>query len=385
MSGARPSRVPSVSLLFLTSALRNLFQRTPHARRGGNRRVRYGNPLCLSRVQQRNHESVPRERGTRRGGARHRGAERLSRTDVRAALGSLGSERRRGRGQARRDPRRDARVPPRQRHRAAHERTRKRRFPGDGVAGRVEAGFFYALNVEEGHHFTTEPDGIVLGKGLARALDVHPGAHVTLMATTVDGTMNAQDFTVTGIFHTGQKILDDVSFKIPVDRAQALLATDRVESFGLGLANTWGWVPVAAARLARSSRDGVRRVRGDRSTLLPDRRGLPRRPVSRGAAHHPGDCRSRDPLHNHGQRARTKAGDRQPPRERRVQMGRDVAAPRRGGWAGSNRWGARGGARALRRPRGHPERHPRCRRRRASRVSSTCASSFSRSRPGAPS
>src|SRR5208283_1690671 len=60
-------------------------------------------------------------------------------------------------------------------------------------------------------------------------------------------TMNAQDFTVTGIFHTGQKILDDVSFKIPVDRAQALLATDRVESFGLGLANTWGWVPVAAA------------------------------------------------------------------------------------------------------------------------------------------
>jgi putative ABC transport system permease protein len=118
---------------------------------------------------------------------------------------------------------------------------------GLGVSGPAEAGFFTALNVEEGHNFTTEPDGILLGKGLARALAAHPGDHVTLMATTVDGTMNAEDFTVTGIFHTGSKFVDDVLFRIPIERAQALLATDRIESFGIGLADTWGWRPVAAA------------------------------------------------------------------------------------------------------------------------------------------
>ncbi len=118
---------------------------------------------------------------------------------------------------------------------------------GIGVAGPDEAAFFTALNVEEGHNFTTEPDGILLGKGLAHALDAHPGDHVTLLATTIDGTMNAEDFTVTGVFHTGSKFVDDALFRIPIERAQSLLASDKVESFGIGLADTWGWKPVGDA------------------------------------------------------------------------------------------------------------------------------------------
>ncbi len=125
---------------------------------------------------------------------------------------------------------------------------------GIGVDGPSEATFFTALNVEEGHNFTDEPDGILLGKGLAHALGAHPGDHVTLMATTIDGTMNAEEFTVTGVFHTGSKFVDDVLFRIPIARAQEILATDRIESFGLGLADTWGWPPVAVA-LARDLPD----------------------------------------------------------------------------------------------------------------------------------
>ena len=118
---------------------------------------------------------------------------------------------------------------------------------GLGVDGVTEAPFFNAINIVAGHFFTTEPDGIVLGRGLARALGVGPGDHVTLLASTINGTMNADDFTVTGIFHTGGKYYDDTLFRIPLARAQVLLDTDHVEQYALGLGNTWGWAPVAAA------------------------------------------------------------------------------------------------------------------------------------------
>ena len=118
---------------------------------------------------------------------------------------------------------------------------------GLGVDGVTEAPFFHAINIVAGHFFTTEPDGIVLGRGLARALGVGPGDHVTLLASTIHGTMNADDFTVTGVFHTGSQYFDNTLFRIPLARARILLDTDRTEQYALGLANTWGWAPVAAA------------------------------------------------------------------------------------------------------------------------------------------
>lgn len=106
---------------------------------------------------------------------------------------------------------------------------------GQGVDGKNEAEFFTTLNVESGETLSSQADGILLGRGLARALDAKPGDRVTLLVNTVHGSMNGGDFTVTGIFHTGSKDFDDVVFRVQLDQAQLLLDTDRVESIAVGL------------------------------------------------------------------------------------------------------------------------------------------------------
>lgn len=106
---------------------------------------------------------------------------------------------------------------------------------GQGIDGVQESKFFNTLNVETGRLLTDESEGILLGKGLARALDVKPGDRVTVLANTIRGTMNGVDLTVTGIFHTGSKDFDDVVFRIPLKQAHVLLDTDQIETLTLGL------------------------------------------------------------------------------------------------------------------------------------------------------
>jgi putative ABC transport system permease protein len=52
---------------------------------------------------------------------------------------------------------------------------------------------------------------------------------------------------VTGIFHTGSQEFDSRAFRIPLDVAQALLATDRVESIAVALAKAEAWPVFAEA------------------------------------------------------------------------------------------------------------------------------------------
>jgi len=125
---------------------------------------------------------------------------------------------------------------------------------GTGVDAVEEARFFQTLNVEEGKMLDSEPDGILLGKGLATALHLRPGDRVTLLGNTVNGSLNGADLTVTGIFHTGSKEFDDVAFRIPLLQAQALLDTPRVESIALGLDSHESW-PQVATVLAREFPD----------------------------------------------------------------------------------------------------------------------------------
>lgn len=118
---------------------------------------------------------------------------------------------------------------------------------GQGVDGPAESKFFTTLNVEEGKMLGDQPDGILLGIGLARTLDVKPGDVVTVLANTIYGTMNGVDLVVTGIFHTGSQDFDDRIFRIPLKQAQILLDTDRIESVSLGLRSLKDWDSVAHA------------------------------------------------------------------------------------------------------------------------------------------
>jgi putative ABC transport system permease protein len=118
---------------------------------------------------------------------------------------------------------------------------------GQGVNGEAESKFFTTLNVEEGLPLSTEPNGIVLGYGLARSLGVVVGDRVTVLSNTIAGSINGVDLAVTGVFHTGSKDFDDVVFRIPLAQAQILLDTQKVETVAIGLDETVPWKTFAAA------------------------------------------------------------------------------------------------------------------------------------------
>ncbi len=83
-----------------------------------------------------------------------------------------------------------------------------------------------------------ETDGIIVGEGLARSMNVRPGDYLTLMTTTVTGSLNAMDVRVVGTFITGVKEYDDRAVKISLASAQQLLHTRKVEKLLVTLKNT---------------------------------------------------------------------------------------------------------------------------------------------------
>ena len=112
---------------------------------------------------------------------------------------------------------------------------------GEGVVGPIEAPFFTTINVIEGKNLSDESEGIVMGVGLAKALGVKIGDRVTILANTVDGSLNGLDFYLTGIFHSGMKSFDDMFFKIQLDKAQKLLDTSKIEYAAIGLKDLSLW------------------------------------------------------------------------------------------------------------------------------------------------
>jgi putative ABC transport system permease protein len=96
-----------------------------------------------------------------------------------------------------------------------------------------------------------EPDAAMLGAGLAKSMHVKPGDYVTLMTTTVTGSLNAMDVRVAGIFTIGVKEYDDRAVKLPIAGAQMLLQTKKVERLLVFLKNTDDTAAVHAA-LAKS-------------------------------------------------------------------------------------------------------------------------------------
>lgn len=85
---------------------------------------------------------------------------------------------------------------------------------------------------------TPGEDRVLLGLGLARALGAGAGDVVTIMSTTADGTLNALDVGVAGVFTTGFQDLDDRILQTHIATAQRLLGTENVTSLIVGLRKT---------------------------------------------------------------------------------------------------------------------------------------------------
>ncbi|WP_088178621.1 FtsX-like permease family protein [Sulfuricella sp. T08] len=97
-------------------------------------------------------------------------------------------------------------------------------FVADGVDPQKEAELSKALRIVEGRNIAAATaKEVILGHGLARNLDVRPGATVALLANAAGGGINAVEAKVAGVFVSANQAYDDSALRLPIGLAQSLL------------------------------------------------------------------------------------------------------------------------------------------------------------------
>ncbi len=110
-------------------------------------------------------------------------------------------------------------------------------------------GPFLRLSAGHGLSSRPAPDGdprVMIGEGLARIMNARPGDSLTLMSTTVEGSLNALDVVVRGIFSSGVPEIDKRILLTRLETAQSLLLTDKVSTLSVYLYDTGDTRAVAA-------------------------------------------------------------------------------------------------------------------------------------------
>lgn len=107
-------------------------------------------------------------------------------------------------------------------------------FAGTGVNPERESqafGAFQTLSAGSALNGTTSGHyQAIIGVEMARRLAVQPGQSLTLMTTTVNGSINAIDLEVVGLVATGIPETDLYLLQIPLTTAQELLRTDKIST-----------------------------------------------------------------------------------------------------------------------------------------------------------
>jgi putative ABC transport system permease protein len=110
-------------------------------------------------------------------------------------------------------------------------------FLGEGIEPRAErdAGMAFELTAGQG---IDQQDGILLGEGLAKYLQIKPGERLTLTSNTRSGGINAIELPVAGVFSTGNRNYDDYNLRIPIEQARRLLRVQGVHTWMMVLHDT---------------------------------------------------------------------------------------------------------------------------------------------------
>jgi putative ABC transport system permease protein len=105
-------------------------------------------------------------------------------------------------------------------------------FEGQGVDPLRERQAYGAFQVlAQGGPLRASDEGryqVLIGKEMARRLGVRPGQSLTLMTTTVQGSVNAMDVDVAGVVATGVPERDLYTLQVPIETAQELLRTKKI-------------------------------------------------------------------------------------------------------------------------------------------------------------
>jgi putative ABC transport system permease protein len=117
---------------------------------------------------------------------------------------------------------------------------------GEGVEPDKEARLGTYLTIRAGRQLAAgDRYGILLGEGVASALNLKPGDRVSLLVTTRDGAMNTLDFDVIGVFQSFSKDYDARAVRIPLADAHELLDTQGVNVLVVSLHRTRDTAAVA--------------------------------------------------------------------------------------------------------------------------------------------
>ena len=112
-------------------------------------------------------------------------------------------------------------------------------FVAEGVEPDKERILSSSLRISDGAVLSeNDPNGIILGLGLAANLGVGVGDTVVLIANTARGGVNAVECRVRGLFATMSKAYDDVALRVPLATAQTLLKTSGAHVWVLMLDET---------------------------------------------------------------------------------------------------------------------------------------------------
>ena len=97
---------------------------------------------------------------------------------------------------------------------------------GEGIEPDKEAQLGTYLSITAGRALKDDDrHGAMLGQGVAAALGVAPGDHLTLVMNTPGGALNTLDMEVVGVFQSFSKDFDARAVRIPLSAAQELMLT----------------------------------------------------------------------------------------------------------------------------------------------------------------
>lgn len=119
---------------------------------------------------------------------------------------------------------------------------------GEGVEPDAEARLGTYVTQSQGRQLSSaDRFGITIGDGVARALNLKPGAFVNLLVNMHGGAINVLEFEVVGIFQTFSKDYDAHAIRIPLAAAQELLGTSGAHLLVVNLEQTESTTAIAAA------------------------------------------------------------------------------------------------------------------------------------------
>jgi putative ABC transport system permease protein len=110
---------------------------------------------------------------------------------------------------------------------------------GEGVEAGKEARLGTAMIFISGHTLQDDdPFGVIVGEGVATALQLKPGSPLNLTVSTPQGALNTLEFNVVGVFRSFSKDYDDRAVRIAQAAAQELLYTPAIHSVVVALDDT---------------------------------------------------------------------------------------------------------------------------------------------------